>query len=77
MALVEIGRFNNSFEAGIARSRLAAEGVESFVFDDQMSWEGFGGIIPIRLMVLEEELDLACEILEADESEDLSPDSGE
>lgn len=62
MALVELGRFYNSAEAEIVRSRLAADGVESFLFD--MSWEGLGGLIPIRLMVVEEELEFALGILD-------------
>ena len=38
--LVEFDRFYNSFEAGLARSRLAAEGIECVLFDTEMSWEG-------------------------------------
>ena len=51
MALVELARFYNSFEAGLARSRLASEGIESVIFDMGMSWDGMGVAIPIRLMV--------------------------
>lgn len=51
MALVELARFYNSFEAGLARSRLEAEGISSFIFDMGMSWDGMGIAIPIRLMV--------------------------
>ena len=63
MALVEAARFYNSFEAGLARSRLDADGIDSFLFDMEMSWEGLGGMIPIRLMVDEEDLDDAQRIL--------------
>jgi hypothetical protein len=63
MALVELARFYNSFEAGLAKSRLAAEGVESVLFDTEMAWEGLGGMIPIRLMVLDEDRSEAAEIL--------------
>jgi hypothetical protein len=59
MALVEAARFYNSFEAGVARSRLEAEGIASFIFDMEMSWEGMGGVIPIRLMVDEDDLAIA------------------
>ena len=57
--LVEAGRFFNSLEAGLARSRLEAEGIDAVLFDTEMTWEGMGGLIPIRLMVLDEDLDAA------------------
>jgi hypothetical protein len=63
--LVELGRFYNSFEAGLARSVLAENGVDSVLFDTEMSWEGLGGIIPIRLMVLDEDEEQARLILES------------
>jgi hypothetical protein len=63
MALVEVARFYNSFEAGLARSRLDAEGIGSVLFDTEMAWEGLGGLIPIRLMVLDEDRADAAEIL--------------
>jgi hypothetical protein len=74
MALVEAARFYNSFEAGLARSRLAADGIESVLFDTEMAWEGLGGIIPIRLMVLDEDREAAIGILSAgiDEASQLS-----
>ena len=65
MALVELAKFYNSFEAGLARSVLAENGLESFAFDTEMSWEGLGGIIPIRLMVDEDDLEEARLILAA------------
>jgi hypothetical protein len=63
MALVEAARFYNSFEAGLARSRLAEDGIDSVLFDTEMSWEGMGGIIPIRLMVDENEVEAARQVL--------------
>ena len=66
MALVELARFYNSFEAGLARSVLAEHGIDSVAFDTEMSWEGLGGIIPIRLMVLDEDVDEARKLLEAE-----------
>jgi hypothetical protein len=74
MALVEAARFYNSFEAGLARSRLAEEDIESILFDTEMAWEGLGGVIPIRLMVLSEDRDEAIRILSAgiDEASGLS-----
>jgi hypothetical protein len=63
MALVEAARFWNSFDAGLARSLLAEEGIDSVLFDTEMAWEGLGGMIPIRLMVLDEDLPEAARIL--------------
>jgi hypothetical protein len=63
MALVEAARFWNSFDAGLARSLLAEEGIGSVLFDTEMAWEGLGGMIPIRLMVLDEDLAEAAAIL--------------
>ena len=66
MALVELAKFYNSFEGGAAQSRLTSEGIESFLFDMNMSWEGIGGIIPIRLMVDDDDLPRARRILAED-----------
>jgi Putative prokaryotic signal transducing protein len=63
MALAELAKFYNSFEAGAAQSRLSAEGIESFLFDVNMGWEGMGGVIPIRLMVDEDDLEQAARLL--------------
>ena len=43
MALVELGRYFNSFEAGLAKARLDAEGIPSFIFDMEMNWGGIAG----------------------------------
>jgi hypothetical protein len=63
--LVEAGRYSNSFEAGLARSVLEAEGIGAVLFDTEMTWEGMGGLIPIRLMVVEEDLADARRVLSA------------
>lgn len=56
MALIELARYYNSFEAGLAQSRLADCDVESVIFDAEMA-NFWGGLpIPIRLMVLDEDL---------------------
>lgn len=68
MALVELARFYNSFDGGLARSRLEAEGIGAVLFDTEMAWEGLGGLIPIRLMVVEEDLEEAREILSRETS---------
>jgi hypothetical protein len=56
MALVEAAKFYNSFEAAIAQSRLTSEDLESFLFDMQMNWGGLDGVVPVRLMVDEDDL---------------------
>ena len=63
MALVELGRYFNSFEAGVVRSRLADDRIEAFIFDLNMSWDGMGIMIPIRVMVDEEDLEESRRIL--------------
>jgi hypothetical protein len=65
---VELAKFYNSLEAGAARSRLDSDDIESFLFDMNMSWEGMSGIIPIRLMVDEDDLARARRILAEDHS---------
>ena len=68
MALVELRRFANSFEAGLARSSLAAAGIHSFLFDTEMSWVG-GDLVSIRLMVDEDEREDADALLSEDGAE--------
>ncbi|TFI59412.1 DUF2007 domain-containing protein [Sphingomonas parva] len=63
--LLEAARFSNSLEAGLARSTLEAEGIGAVLFDTEMTWEGMGGLIPIRLMVLDEDLAQAKRVLAA------------
>lgn len=59
MPLVEFARYYNSFEAGLAQSRLADCDVDSVIFDLEMANYAGGLSIPIRLMVLEEDLPAA------------------
>lgn len=63
MSLVELARFYNSFEAGLVKARLEAEDIPGILFDTEMTWDGMGGAIPIRLMVHEDDLAAAQEIL--------------
>ncbi|HEY0446490.1 MAG TPA: DUF2007 domain-containing protein [Allosphingosinicella sp.] len=63
MALVELAKFYNGFEAGIVRGRLEAEGIDSFLFDFDNAIEGIGFVIPVRVMVDEDDLDRARRIL--------------
>jgi Putative prokaryotic signal transducing protein len=57
MALVLAARFYTASEAQIVQGRLAAEGVESYLFDTGINLVEFGGIAaPVRLMVDDEDL---------------------
>lgn len=58
--LVELGRYANAMEAAIVRGRLQAEGIESVAFDGGMNIaESVGLLIPVRVMVLDEDLEAA------------------
>ncbi len=63
MALVEAARFGDSFEAGMARARLEAEGIMSVLFGLDTSLAFAGGLFNIQLMVDEEDLGAALAIL--------------
>jgi hypothetical protein len=64
MALVLAARFYTASEAQIVQGRLAAEGVESVLFDTGINLVEVGGIAaPVRLMVGEEDLRRAHRIL--------------
>ncbi|HET9397653.1 MAG TPA: DUF2007 domain-containing protein [Sphingomicrobium sp.] len=67
MSLVELARYGTRVEADLARLALGAEGIEAVIFDAEAnSFFGGGGLIGVRLMVLEEELDEASAILRED-----------
>lgn len=63
MSLVEAAKFYNSFEAGLAQSRLEDAGVDSVLFDLEMATYGIGLSIPVRLMVLDDDLQVALKVL--------------
>jgi hypothetical protein len=64
MALVLAERYYTASEGQIVRGRLAAEGVESYLFDTGINLVELGGIAaPVRLMVDEEDLVRARRIL--------------
>ncbi|HEX4738023.1 MAG TPA: DUF2007 domain-containing protein [Allosphingosinicella sp.] len=63
MALVELAKFYDSLSAGVAQSRLEADGIESFLFDMGMTLQAVGFAIPVRLMVDEDDLNRARRIL--------------
>jgi hypothetical protein len=63
MSLVEAGKYYNSFEAGLAQSRLEDAGIDSVLFDLEMATYGIGLSIPVRLMVLDADLQIAAKVL--------------
>lgn len=64
MALVELGKYYNVFEASLDKGRLAAADVESILFDTEMNWGGLDGVVPVRLMVDDDDLAFARSVLE-------------
>jgi hypothetical protein len=64
--LVELARFSTRVEADLARLRLQSDGIEAILFGAEMSGLGFGSMLPVRLMVLDEDRDLAARLLEED-----------
>ena len=65
MALVEIARFDSRIAAEVARLNLEAEGIDAVLFDAEMNSFGFGPMMPVRLMVLDEDRDEAERLLRA------------
>ena len=66
MSLVELARYHTRVEADLARLALGAEGIDAVIFDAEAnSFFGGGGLIGVRLMVLDEERDEAAAILAA------------
>ena len=63
MGLVELARFDNRIEAELARLNLEAEGIDAVLFDAEMNSYGWGPMMPIRLMVIEEDLAEARRLL--------------
>jgi hypothetical protein len=67
LSLVELACYGTRVEADLARLALDAEGIDAVIFDAEAnSFFGGGGLISVRLMVLDEDLDQAAEILKAD-----------
>jgi hypothetical protein len=62
--LVEAARYNSRVEADLARLYLESEGVESVLFDAEIN-SFYGGLfMPVRLMVLDEDVERAQRLLE-------------
>jgi len=67
MSLVELARYGTRVEADLARMALEAAGIDAIIFDAETnSFFGGGGLIAVRLMVLDEDLDDATAILAED-----------
>ena len=62
--LVEAGRYNSRVEADLARLYLESEGVEAVLFDTEINYFYGGLFLPVRLMVLDEDLEAARSVLE-------------
>jgi Putative prokaryotic signal transducing protein len=63
MALVEAARFYNSFDAGSAKALLDDADIGSVLFDFETANFWGSMVIPIRLMVLDEDLRAATKAL--------------
>ncbi len=64
MALVELANYPNAMEAAIVRGLLDAEGIDSVAFDGGMNIaDSAGWVIPVRVMVLDEDIDAARQLL--------------
>lgn len=63
--VVEAARYNSRVEADLARLYLQSEGVESVLFDTEINHVYGGLFMPVRLMVLDEDLERAQRLLES------------
>jgi hypothetical protein len=61
--LVEAARFTTRVEADLARLFLESEGLEAILFDTEVNYFYGGLFLPVRLMVLDEDLELAQRLL--------------
>jgi hypothetical protein len=61
--LVEAARYNSRVEADLARLYLESEGVEAILFDTEINTFYGGLFMPVRLMVLDEDLEIARRLL--------------
>ena len=64
MSLVELARYNTRVEADVARLTLESHEIDAVLFDAEMhSYLGVGFLMPVRLMVLDEDRADAARIL--------------
>jgi hypothetical protein len=67
MALVELAKFHTRVEADLAHLYLESEGIDVVLFDTEMHGTiGVGHLMPVRLMVLDEDEELARRLLSED-----------
>ena len=66
--LVEAARFNSRVQADLARLYLECEGLESLLFDTEINYFYGGLFLPVRLMVIDEDLERARELLATETS---------
>lgn len=64
--LVEAARFDSRVEADLARLYLQSEGIGSVLFDTEINYFYGGLFMPVRLMVLDEDLAEARALLRND-----------
>jgi hypothetical protein len=64
MALVELANYPNAMEAAMVKGLLEAEGIDAVLFDHGMNIaDSSGWLVPVRVMVLDEDLDIARGLL--------------
>jgi hypothetical protein len=61
--LVEAARYHNRIEADLARLYLESEGVDAVLFDTEVNYFYGGLFMPVRLMVLDVDLERARRLL--------------
>ena len=61
--VVEVARYATRVEADLARLYLDSEGVEAILFDTEVNYFYGGLFLPVRLMVLDENLSRAQRLL--------------
>jgi hypothetical protein len=57
--LVEAARFDKPYQADLCRMFLESQGVDAVVFDAQSYGYSEGGLVGVRVMVLDEDLEEA------------------
>ena len=74
--VVELGRFQTRTEAELTRLFLASAGIETVLFDAEMNSYGWGPMMPVRLMILDDDLEDARTLLADDSRAGGRPDRG-
>ena len=64
LMLVELANYPNAMEAAMVKGLLEAEGIDAVLFDHGMNIaDSSGWLVPVRVMVLDEDLDAARAVL--------------